>query len=87
MPRIRIAVLAFNEPSFLRHTQKGYWSVSRTGERLELLERLTRLEQASLVERGTIGTGFSSVCSKRDELDPQVKRKIFSDNPRRFYEI
>ena len=46
--------------------------------RLELLERLERLEQASLLERlkrleqaplsetaGTIGTGFSQVCSKR----------------------
>ena len=54
----------------------------RTGEifaskQLELLERLERLEQAPL------RCGFKAM----EGLNAQVKRKILSDNPRRFYGI
>jgi hypothetical protein len=42
---------------------------------MELLKRLEPLEQASLV----------GMFKAMEGLDPQVKCKILSDNPRRFY--
>jgi hypothetical protein len=45
-------------------------------ETLELLERLERLEQASL-----------RCVQAMEDLNPQVKRKILSDYPKRFYEF
>ena len=49
---------------------------SSASKQLELLERLEPLEQASL-----------AVFKAMEGLNPQVKRKILSDNPRRFYGI
>jgi hypothetical protein len=58
----------------------------RAGERLELLERLERLEQAPLVKRWNHWNRLlSGVFNAMEGLTPQVKRKILSDNPRRFY--
>jgi hypothetical protein len=53
-------------------------------KQLELLERLGPLEQASssLCELNAI-----SRFKAMEGLNPQVKLKILSDNPRRFYGI
>jgi hypothetical protein len=60
----------------------------RAGKRLEPLERLERLEQAPLVEQLEPLEQASLRCVQAMEgLGPQVKRKILSDNPRRFHEI
>jgi hypothetical protein len=57
-------------------------------KQLELLERTERLEQASLLERLETLEQVSLMCLQSDgRLDPQVKRKILYDNPRRFYRI
>jgi hypothetical protein len=71
-----------NEQRACSAAPRGYRSVFLAGE-------IFGLETI-----GTIGTAgnhwnrlFLGVFKAMERLDPQVKRKIFSDNPRRFHGI
>ena len=68
---------------------KGYRSDPRPRKQLELLERLKRLEQDFSQSNGWNHWNrlLLGVFKAMEGLNPQVKRKILSDNPRRFYGI